>query len=108
MKAVGDVFYSVSMSGPRQVEDVPASHIPRCVKLLTTFSKYIPESRSIETSAIDVKDFHLNIRLSKMNILLKRIKLSNKLFPLDREILLKLSFPSILGLFFFLSFLVPI
>ena len=47
VKAVGDVFYPVSMSGPRQVEDVPDSYIPRCVKLLTTCSKYIPESRSI-------------------------------------------------------------
>jgi hypothetical protein len=83
VKAVGDVFDPVSMSGPRQVEDVPDSHIPRCVELLTTCSKHIPESRSIETNAIYVEDFHLNIRLSKMKFLLKRVKLSNKLCPLD-------------------------
>ena len=84
----GDTFNQVSMCCPGHIACQSHGDIPRLVQPVTILGKQVPQPTTMKAGTIDVDDVDEHIRTDKVELLRKRVHLSNKIGFLPGNILL--------------------
>ena len=87
MQAAGDAIKQVPVGSPRHLTCQSHRNIPGLVQPFTVFGEEIPQPTAMKAGTIDVDDGEENIRSDKMELLSKRVHLSNEFAFLSSDIL---------------------